>query len=180
MRSIRAYQPEGGASYDSAAEFGRPLKTLAPLVKLDLGFEASTVDIGGWDTHEYQPGRFKNAVEHLSNGIAAFWNDTARYHDRLILVTLSEFGRRLRSNKSQGTDHGRGNVMMVLGGKVRGGRFYGVWPGLANARLDQGVDLAVATDYRRVLAEVLQQRSPAAAVFPGYASPGPLGIFAAA
>jgi hypothetical protein len=68
-------------------------------------------------------------------------------------------------------------MSMVLGGKVRGGRFYGSWPGLANARLDEGVDLAVATDYRRILGEVLQQRNSGAAVFPGYTSPGPLGLF---
>jgi uncharacterized protein (DUF1501 family) len=175
------YLPEGGAAYDGAAEFGRPLKALAQLIKMELGLDVATVDIGGWDTHEYQPGRFKTAVAHLSNGLAAFWNDTARYHDRLIVVTISEFGRRLRSNRSMGTDHGRAGVMMVLGAGVKGGRFHGRWPGLANAHLDEGVDLAVATDYRRVLTEILERRSaaPARGVFPAYAYPGPLGLFGA-
>jgi uncharacterized protein (DUF1501 family) len=70
---------------------------------------------------------------------------------------------------------------MVLGARVKGGRFHGSWPGLANEQLDEGVDLSVATDYRRVLTEVLQQRGakPESHVFPGYAYPGPLGIFAA-
>jgi uncharacterized protein (DUF1501 family) len=179
--AIVAYRPDAGAAYDSAAEFGRPLKALAQLIKLELGLDVATVDIGGWDTHEYQSGRFKAAVTKLSNGLAAFWNDTARYHDRMIVVSISEFGRRLRSNRSAGTDHGRAGVMLVLGAGVRGGRFHGRWPGLANAQLDEGVDLAVATDYRQVLTEILQRRGPERAswVFPGYAYPGALGLFGA-
>jgi uncharacterized protein (DUF1501 family) len=175
------YSPDAGVSYDEAAEFGRPLKTLAQLIKMDIGLDVATVDIGGWDTHEYQPGRFKNAVTRLSNGLAAFWNDTTRYHDRMVVVTVSEFGRRLRSNRSMGTDHGRAGVMMVLGARVKGGRFHGGWPGLANARLDEGVDLSVVTDYRQVLTEILRHRgaAPAAQIFPGYAEKGPLGLFAA-
>lgn len=178
---IQGYQAEAHVDYGPAAEFGRPLKALAQLIKMDVGLQAATVDIGGWDTHEYQPGRFRAAVDHLSNGLAQFWNDMARYHDRMVLVTLTEFGRRLRSNKSQGTDHGRAGVMAVLGGKVRGGRFYGAWPGMAPDKLDEGVDLAVATDYRRVLTEVLEMREGKRlpAIFPAYAYPGPLGLFGA-
>ena len=52
------------------------------------------VDVGGWDTHENQPGRFNNLAGQLSRNIAAFWNDLSAYHDRLTLVTISEFGRR--------------------------------------------------------------------------------------
>ncbi|HWK44286.1 MAG TPA: DUF1501 domain-containing protein [Stellaceae bacterium] len=174
-----AYQPDHDVNYDPAADFGRPLKTVAQLMKMDLGLEVATVDVGGWDTHENQAGRFQDRVGRLANGLAAFWNDTSRYHDRMTVVVLSEFGRRLRSNKSGGTDHGRGGVMAVLGGQVAGGRFYGNWPGLAPDRLDEGVDLAVTTDYRRVLTEVLERHSPdrpPTGVFGSYTYPGPLGI----
>ena len=78
-----------------------------------------------WDTHEYQPGRFRNQVERLSQGLGAFYNDMARYHDRITVAVITEFGRRLRSNRSNGTDHGRGSVMMALGGRVAGGRVLG-------------------------------------------------------
>jgi uncharacterized protein (DUF1501 family) len=175
-----AYAPQAGVNYDTAYELGRPLKTLAQLIKMDLGLQAATVDLGGWDTHEYQPGRFRNQVERLSQGLGAFYNDMARYQDRLVVVVVTEFGRRLRSNRSNGTDHGRGSVMMVLGGKVAGGGIYGRWPGLKSDQLEEGVDLAVVNDYRQSLAEVIGHwRGPqfASGVFPGFASTGKLGLF---
>lgn len=178
---IVAYQPEHGPGYDAAGDLGRALKVVAQLARMEVGLRVATVDIGGWDTHENQPGRFQNAIERLSGGLAAFWEDMARFHDRTIVVTTTEFGRRLRSNRSNGTDHGRGGLMAVLGGTVRGGRILGAWPGLASAKLDEGVDLAVATDYRRVLAEILQADGTGAKpgeIFPGYKYPGPLGVLA--
>lgn len=174
-----AYQPERGVDYGHAADLARPLLTVAQIAKMEIGLAVATVDIGGWDTHENQPGRFRAAVEHLSAGISAFWEDMARFHDRLVIVTVSEFGRRLRSNRSNGTDHGRAGVMMVLGGKVAGGRFFGRWPGLRSETLDEGVDLAVATDYRQVLGEVLTAHTPGVspgAVFPDYKMLAPLGL----
>ncbi|MBV8535670.1 MAG: DUF1501 domain-containing protein, partial [Alphaproteobacteria bacterium] len=139
-----------------------------------------TVDIGGWDTHEGQAGRFRNCVARLSAGLSAFYEDMWRYHDRLVVVTVSEFGRRLRSNRSNGTDHGRAGVMTVLGGTVAGGRLYGRWPGLRSEKLDEGVDLAVTTDYRQVLSEALAAhagREPPPQVFAGFAVKQPLGLF---
>ena len=175
-----AYAAEPGVNYDAAYELGRPLKTLAQLIKLDLGLQAATVDLGGWDTHEYQPGRFHNQVERLSQGLSAFYNDMGRYHDRLVVVVVTEFGRRLRSNRSNGTDHGRGSVMMVLGGKVAGGKIYGRWPGLKAEQLEEGVDLAVANDYRQSLTEVVAHwhgEINAANIFPGFKPAPNLGLF---
>lgn len=177
---VLPYQPPEGAKYDAAADFARPLKVVAQLVKMELGLEAATVDIANWDTHEGQAGRFRSLTERLSNGLIAFWNDMTPFHDRITVVMVSEFGRRLRNNKSGGTDHGRAGVMAVLGGRLKGGRCYGTWPGLQAADLDEGVDLAVTTDYRRVLTEILDHRQGAKGshAFPGYPYPGPLGLFA--
>src|SRR5258708_1163077 len=102
----------------------RPLKAGAQPGKMDLGLRGAPADIGGWDTHEGQPGRFRNAVGRFSAGLAAFYEDMWRYHDRLLVVTISEFGRRLRSNRSNGTDHGRAGVMAWLRGNVAGWRGY--------------------------------------------------------
>jgi uncharacterized protein (DUF1501 family) len=173
------YQPENGVNYNMAGGFANALKSAARLIKMDVGLQAITLDYGNWDTHEYQQGRFKNLVEPFSNGLTAFWNDLPTYHDRMVVVALTEFGRRLRSNKSGGTDHGRGSLMFVLGGNVRGGRFYGKWPGLSSAQLEEGVDLAVTTDYRRVLTEVLDHvnGSKSSHIFPNYLHQESLGIF---
>ncbi len=175
------YAPASGVSYDAAGDFGRPLRTLAQLVKMDVGVTAATVDLGGWDTHENQPGRFKSLVDRLSRGLGAFYDDLALDHDRLTVVVLTEFGRRLRSNRSQGTDHGRAGVMALIGGRVAGGRVYGKWPGLASEQLEEGVDLAVTTDYRAVLGAALEEWHPGTTrgVFPGYAASAPLRLFTA-
>jgi uncharacterized protein (DUF1501 family) len=175
------YQAEAGSNYDPAFELGRPLKTLAQLVKMDVGVQAATVDLGGWDTHEYQPGRFRGQVERLSQGLGAFYNDMARYHDKLTVVVVTEFGRRLRSNRSNGTDHGRGSVLMALGAQVAGGKVLGRWPGLKSEQLEESVDLAVANDYRQCLTEVLQHWRGAAdidAIFPGFKRGPNLGLIA--
>jgi len=175
-----AYAAEPGVNYDAAYELGRPLQTLAQLIKMDLGLRAATVDLGGWDTHEYQPGRFHNQVQRLSQGLGAFYNDMGRYHDRLVVVVVTEFGRRLRSNRSNGTDHGRGSVMMVLGGQVAGGKIYGRWPGLNAEQLEEGVDLAVVNDYRQSLTEVIAHwhgDMNAANVFPGFKPASNQGLF---
>ena len=92
---------------------------------------------------------------------------------------MTEFGRRIRENNNRGTDHGHGSVMMVLGGNVNGGKVYANWPGLAGNQLYDGADLAITTDYRTVLSEILTKRTGnpnVAQVFPGYIHPGDLGI----
>jgi len=170
---------ETKAAYAGAGELATPLQTVAQLVRMEVGLTSATLDLGGWDTHENQAGRFRNQVVKLSAGLAALWEDLAPWHDRAVVVAWSEFGRRLRSNKSGGTDHGRGGVALVLGGKVAGGRVAGAWPTLAADRLDEGVDLAVANDIRAVLAEALTAVDgvpPPPAVFPGFAAQ-PLGLF---
>ena len=174
------YTPEMGVRYPGGrgASLGNALRTVASLIKMDIGLLAATVDYGGWDTHEGQGWIFPELVAGLSEALYAFYNDLWRYHDRLTVVVMSEFGRRLKANRSGGTDHGHGNVMLVLGEGIRGGKMYGVWPGLAAEQLDNGVDLAITTDYRAVLAEVLIKRGALQTVdqvFPGFRG-SPLGL----
>jgi uncharacterized protein (DUF1501 family) len=88
-------------------------------------------------------------------------------------VTMSEFGRTARENGNRGTDHGHANVMFVMGGDVRGGKVYGQWPGLSGAQLYEGRDLALTTDFRTVLGELVQTHlgnRDLSEVFPGYAA----------
>ena len=169
---VLPYEPsvEYPANWASGT-FNTSLKTVAQLVKMEVGMQVATVDFGGWDHHEGQTYLFPMYAEALSNSLAAFYNDLSAYHKRLTVVVMTEFGRRLKANESGGTDHGHGSVMMVLGGNVSGGKLYGKWPGLASDQLDNYVDLAVTTDYRKVLSEILVRRLKHSAlekVFPGF------------
>ena len=76
----------------------------------------------------------------------------------VTLVTMSEFGRTVRENGNRGTDHGHANVMLLLGGGVKGGKVYGKWPGLDASHLYENRDLAVTTDFRDVFGEILRKR----------------------
>jgi uncharacterized protein (DUF1501 family) len=174
---MRPYSPD--AEYPGDTDLSQALMTVARSVKADLGLRIATVDYGGWDTHAHQAGQFQGLLSGLSRALMAFWRDLGPRQQDVAVVVQSEFGRRLRSNASGGTDHGRAGVMMVLGPQARGGRLLGLWPGLANAALEEGADLAVTTDYRDVLAEVLTGHmglQDSAAVFPGLAG-SPLGLY---
>jgi uncharacterized protein (DUF1501 family) len=173
------YKPSSQANYPENGLAAR-LRTVAQTIKLGLGMRVATVDFGGWDTHVDQASQFNGLADEFATAIAAFWRDLGPMQQHVTLIGMSEFGRRLRSNESGGTDHGHGNAMFVLGADVLGGRMHGSWPGLANDALDSGTDLAITTDYRDVLAEVLARRMAAndlGAVFPGYEAKMP-GLFA--
>jgi uncharacterized protein (DUF1501 family) len=183
--SNQEYQPSNGAYYNDD-EFGRQLKTVAQMIKLDAGLRVATVDFGGWDTHEYQNqgngGYMADLLNSLASGLANFYLDLdSGYTEKLSVVVVSEFGRRLVQNDSYGTDHGHGNVMFTLGGNVNGGQVYGRWPGLNNDQLYDHADLAVTTDYRQVLSELLGKRmgnTDIESVFPGFSGNyNPLGLF---
>ncbi len=155
-------------------EFGLALKQTAMLIKAEVGLEVSAIDLGGWDTHFAQgssAGIMPNLMKDLAEGLAAFHADMADHQSQLTTVTMSEFGRRASENGSLGTDHGHGSMMMVLGGNVDGGNVHGQWPGLAEGQLIGPGDLAVTTDYRDVLSEILTKRlnnSATNEIFPDY------------
>ncbi|MBK9925794.1 MAG: DUF1501 domain-containing protein [Anaerolineales bacterium] len=143
------------------SEFGLALKQTAMLIKAEVGLEVSAIDVGGWDTHFAQGsvnGQMPNLMKDLADGMAAFHADMQEYMSQLTIVTMSEFGRRASENGSLGTDHGHGSMMMVMGGHVDGDKVHGQWPGLGEGQLVGPGDLAVTTDYRDVLSEILTKR----------------------
>ena len=175
------YSPDASADYLDES-FSNSLKSVAQMIKLDLGLRVATVDFGGWDTHEGQGvngdnGYYARMVNNLSRGLHAFYNDLPNHRDRVTVVVMSEFGRRVEVNTGGGTDHGHGNVMLLLGGNVNGGKIYGTWPGLVD--LDQNQDLRITTDFRTVLSEVLVRRlrdPKLGTIFPGLSKYEPLGV----
>ncbi|SDD19224.1 DUF1501 domain-containing protein [Belnapia rosea] len=156
------YAPAVGVDYGPGREFGRALAVMAQTAKLNPALVAATVDLGGWDTHEGQPGRFADRMRVLARGLGAFDADMAGLPRRWTVLVASEFGRRLRSNRSSGTDHGRAGVILAFGGRFGLGRHFGEWPGLAPEALDEGVDLRVASDYRAVFRTVIADLAPSA------------------
>ena len=174
------YRPDNGAAYPDST-FGRALAQVAQLIKSDVGLEVACVDIGEWDTHAYQvwqgssdptDGQMSRLLGGFDAALAAFAVDMgARMDDPgVTVVTMSEFGRRLDQNGANGTDHGHGNCMFVIGGGVVAG-VHTDWPGLEPENLSGGEDLAVTIDYRDVLGEIVAKRLANAAldaVFPGY------------
>jgi uncharacterized protein (DUF1501 family) len=127
------------------------LRSLARLLVLKIPVQYAWIDHLGWDTHENQPGRLNNLTHNLGHALLAFAQDMEARKQSYTLVVMTEFGRRLRSNRSNGTDHGHAGLAMVMGDRVPGGQLMGRWPGLGTAALDRQVDLAVTTDYRDLL-----------------------------
>ncbi len=181
--NFAGYVPYGGAVYP-ATTFGNALKSAAALIKADIGIEALEADLGGWDLHSLLGpviGTMATRMDELARALAAFHtdlSDPANTLGRVTLVAMSEFGRRAAENASQGTDHGHGGSLIVLGGNVNGGQVFASWPGLAPGNLVNG-DLAITIDYRDVLAEILADRmacTSLATVFPSYAIGLPRGV----
>jgi uncharacterized protein (DUF1501 family) len=166
-----------------AADLSAALKDTAQLVKADVGTEVVSVDYGSWDMHSgygtVSAGGMQSMVAGFAASLDAFLRDLGALRSRVTVVTISEFGRRVSENGNHGLDHGWGNMMLVAGGGVVGGRYYGRWPGLGSGSLLDG-DLAVTTDYRNVLGEIVTSRFPGrsiGSVFPGLTY-RPLGLMA--
>lgn len=173
--------PQNGATYPDT-ELGARLRNAAALIRLDVGVEVIEIEENGYDHHAKQgpkDGELALMLDDLARSLAAFRIDLAQEWDRVTLVAFSEFGRRVEENASGGTDHGHGGIAIVTGGHVNGGQVHGTWPGLAPAQLVDG-DLAITTDYRDVVAEILFRRlgqTQLSAVFPNHLAtfPGIVG-----
>ena len=135
-------------------DFGLGLKTIAAMIGGGLPTRDYYVSLAGFDTHVAQAGRHDVLMTQLSEGLGAFWTDlkAQRNDDRVLMMTFSEFGRRVAANASGGTDHGAAAAMFVMGKNVNG--IVGNHPSMT--ALDQG-DLRFGIDFRSVYASILQE-----------------------
>lgn len=151
-----------------AADRGAPLPNgfpddaarLAGLMRNDPRIQLAFVALGGWDTHAGQgagTGQLANRLAPLGQGLAVLAERLGPLFDDTMVLVMSEFGRTARENGNGGTDHGHGNVMWLIGGKVNGGKVYGEWEGVGDQALNEGRDLPVYTDFRSVLAQVAER-----------------------
>jgi uncharacterized protein (DUF1501 family) len=171
------YLPANGADYGHD-DFARGLLQVARLIKARVGLKAASVDLGGWDSHFSQSLIMDPLISRLAKGLAAFYADLGAEIRHTTVAVMTEFGRRVEENSAFGTDHGRGSVMFVMGGGIKGGRVLGKWPGLSREVLEGPGDLPVMTNYRDVLAPILQRHGVGDKlnqVFPAFAiAPVPL------
>ena len=148
------YMSAGSLAYPNS-DPGIGLRSAARLLQARVGLQYAWVDQGGWDTHESQGYKLQNLLTQLGQALLAFDEDMKMQNQAYSLVVLTEFGRRLRTNRSNGTDHGHGSLALVQGSHIPGGQVMGRWPGLETAQLNRGVDLAVTTNYQALWASVL-------------------------
>ncbi len=167
------FQPENGADYPKN-RYGQNIQQVAQLLKANIGLEVAFLDTGGWDNHVNEggvQGQLANLLRDLGQGLAAFHKDMGDRMEDIVVVTMSEFGRTAHENGNRGTDHGHANCMFLMGGPIKGGKVYGKWPGLSNEHLNEGRDLAMTTDFRSVLGEVISGHlgtKDLNKVFPGF------------
>jgi uncharacterized protein (DUF1501 family) len=169
------YTPTAGATYPRG-KYGDSLRQVAQLLKADVGVEVAFTEVGGWDHHAAEggvQGQLANRLREFGQALAAFHRDLGDRMRDVVVVSLTEFGRTVRENGNRGTDHGHASVSFVMGGEVRGRKVHGRWPGLGAGDLYEGRDLAITTDFRDVLGELLVRHLGArnlAPVFPGRAA----------
>jgi uncharacterized protein (DUF1501 family) len=167
------YPPENGSEYPKNS-LGQRLQQIGVMIKAQIGVEVMFLDCGGWDNHVNEggvQGQLSNLLKALGESLAAFHRDMGDRMGDIVVVTMSEFGRTAKENGNRGTDHGHANCMFVMGGDVKGGHVYGKWPGVDEHQLNEGRDLALTTDFRAVVGEILVKHlgvGDLAPVFPGF------------
>lgn len=154
IRSI-AGRVENQATYP-ASQLGNSLKLVAKLIGGGLATRVFYVSQGGYDTHTNQTGTHERLLKDLGDSAKAFVTDlkAQKNFSRVLLMTFSEFGRRVAENASGGTDHGAAAPLFVMGNRIKAG-LVGNYPSLAPSELLQG-DLKFNVDFRSVYAGVLE------------------------
>ena len=161
-------------------KFGSQLQSVEQLIQANIELSAVSIDLNGWDTHILQggaKGHMANLLLELASGISSFAENLKDKWEKIILVVMTEFGRRVAENGSGGTEHGQGGVMFFAGGKINGGHVFGDWPGLSTASLSGPGDLTITTDFRTALSEIIMpQVGSVEKIFPNYQITKNLGI----
>ena len=164
VAAIEQADPEMMAANNGAAStyaFATDATRLGALIRRDPRVQLGFLAASGWDTHANQggasDGQLAGLLSPFAKGMSALARSLGPVYAETTIAVISEFGRTVAQNGNAGTDHGHGNVMWLMGGPVDGGKVHGEWPGLDEAALHEGRDLAVTTDYRTVLAQLCER-----------------------
>jgi uncharacterized protein (DUF1501 family) len=174
--------PQGFAA-QVRAYFADAAGTAAKFLARADGPRIGALAFNGWDTHIDEgadSGRLATLLGALDGALAAVEKNMGEAWRETIVTVVTEFGRTARINGTNGTDHGTGTIALLAGGALKGGRVIADWPGLKNANLYEGRDLAATTDLRAVLKGLLKDhlrvtdQALGGNVFPGSADVKPM------
>ncbi len=184
-QALNLLAKEAGSDKMTASGGGKPLTNLAgvaaKLMVAPGGPQFVVMERGGWDTHANQPGALANSLGDLDAALAALKTGLGPLWAKTAVLCMTEFGRTVAVNGTNGTDHGTGTCALLYGGAVKGGRVVSDWPGLGHAQLFEGRDLKPTMDIRSVIKGVLADHigiDPArlaSSVFPESVAVRPLG-----
>ncbi len=166
---------KSGRGANTSKGFSEETVRVARFMRNSEGMAIGFVDVGGWDTHVGEgsySGALANNLRQLSEGLVAYRNAMNSDWENTTVVVMSEFGRTVRENGNQGTDHGHGNVVWVLGGHIKGGKILGEWEELNEKTLHEDRDLPVLNDYRNIFASIFtnywdMNKTDIQKIFPG-------------
>ncbi|MDH3630201.1 MAG: DUF1501 domain-containing protein [Gammaproteobacteria bacterium] len=166
------------AGYPNTVLGGKLLQA-AQLIKSNIPVEVVCIDSDGWDHHQNLPTYIGPSLTELAGALRAFYDDMGPTTgmQRITVLVYTEFGRRIKQNGSQGTDHGTASLAYLMGGGVNGGQVISDWPGLD---IGQNEDLQITTDLRTVITEMLDKRlggTDVGIVFPGFTVPTYVNAF---
>ena len=162
------------------APFAKRMKDIATVIRANVGLEVACLDYAGWDDHVNENGQLSTRLRTYADAMAGFMEDLGDSLSNTLIVTMSEFGRTCKENGNEGSDHGHGSAMILMGGKIKGGKVHGQWMGLEEKDLYEKRDLPVTTDFRDVFATVLQQHmkfETPKGFFPDYTPKAVAGLF---
>jgi len=172
----------GGAPLPNG--FPQDAARLASLMRNNANVQLAFMALGGWDTHANQgtaKGQLANRLEPLGQGLELLARRLDTLFQQTTIVVMSEFGRTVRQNGNNGTDHGHGNAVWVLGGAINGGKVYGDWRGLEESHLYENRDVPVTTDFRQIIAHIAERHlrlsdAQLGHIFPGMSGGGNLHL----
>jgi uncharacterized protein (DUF1501 family) len=176
-------KPNGAVNPDNPQGMERVADGAARIMAAEDGPRIAALAFDGWDTHAREggaTGRLAALLGGLDKALASFEQHLKPYWKDTAILVVTEFGRTVRINGTEGTDHGTGTVAFLVGGAVNGGRVIADWPGLKAAQLYQARDLKPTTDLRAVAKGVLSElygvssAALAERVFPGSVGVAPM------
>jgi uncharacterized protein (DUF1501 family) len=165
LESFASDDPKADIGSLSLSGLAKDTTRLGQLMARDARVRLAFVPVGGWDTHANQgngKGQLANRFQLLAQALDSLAKALGDRLAQTSILVISEFGRTVKQNGTNGTDHGHGNVAWVMGGNgsagANGGKVLGRWPGLEASALYEGRDLAITTDFRDIIAEILERR----------------------